>query len=155
MLDIPDLVWHFDLDLNMVTCLWYTHVPNSGSLSCLWKCKEHPCTFSPHLGLCRALGIPDCGLVYWSWFWYGDWSLTYRWSKFWLCILILKVQRTSKSFKSGTGALEDAGSSWLGFVMLILILIWWLVFGTPIFQILALCLDFECAKNIYVLKVLI
>ena len=26
-------VWHLDLDLDMVTGLWYTHVPNLGSLS--------------------------------------------------------------------------------------------------------------------------
>merc|ERR1712081_81577 len=39
--------------------------------------------------------------------------------------------------------------------MLILIWIWLLVFGTPIFQILALYLDFEGAKNIHVLQVLI
>merc|ERR1711954_362647 len=33
--------------------------------------------------------------------------------------------------------------------------IWSLVFDTPMSQILALCLDFEIAKNIYVLLVLI
>ena len=33
--------------------------------------------------------------------------------------------------------------------------IWWLVFNTPIFQILALYLDFEGAKNIHVLQVFI
>ena len=26
-------VWHLDLDLDMVTGLWYTHIPNFGSLS--------------------------------------------------------------------------------------------------------------------------
>ena len=26
-------VWHLDLDLDMVTGLWYSHVPNCGSLS--------------------------------------------------------------------------------------------------------------------------
>ena len=36
-------VWHFDLDLDMITGLWYTHDPNSGSLSWFWRCKEHPC----------------------------------------------------------------------------------------------------------------
>ena len=56
------------------------------------------------------------------------------------------------SFKSSFGALEDAGGSWLGFGILILIWIWSLVFGTHIFQILALYLDFEGAKNIHVLK---
>ena len=38
---------------------------------------------------------------------------------------------------------------------MILICIWSLVFGTPIFLIMALYLDFEGAKNIHVLKVLI
>ena len=36
-----------------------------------------------------------------------------------------------------------------------MIWIWTLVFGSPIFQILALYLDFEGAKNIHVLEVLI
>ena len=26
-------VWHPDIDLDMVTGLWYTHIPNFGSLS--------------------------------------------------------------------------------------------------------------------------
>ena len=53
-------------------------------------------------------------------------------------------------FKSSFGALEDAGGSWLGFGILILIWIWSLVFDTPMIQILALYLDFKYAKNIYV-----
>ena len=71
------------------------------------------------------------------------------------CILILKVQRTSLSFKSSFGVLDDTGCSWLRFGILILIWIWSLVFITPIFWILALYLDFEGAKNIHVFKVLI
>ena len=85
------------------------------------------------------------------WFGYGHWSLIYLWSKFWISILILKVQRTSMSFKSSFGALEDAGGSWLGFGILILIWIWSLVFDIPMNQILALYLDFKGAKNINVL----
>ena len=140
----------------------------------------------------------------WSWFGYVHWSFTHPWSEYWLSILILKVQRTSMSFKSSFkaledaegswmgfgililiwiwslafdipmlgilalylvlkvqrtymsfkssfGALEEAGGSWLGFGILILIWIWSLVFDTLIFQILALYLDFEGAKNIHVL----
>ena len=49
-------------------------------------------------------------------------------------------------------ALEDAGGSGLGFVILILILIESLVFDTPMFRILVLYLDFESAKNIHVLS---
>ena len=43
----------------------------------------------------------------------------------------------------------------MGFGILILILMWLVVFGTPKFQIVALYLDFDSAKNIDVLKVLI
>ena len=59
------------------------------------------------------------------------------------------------SFKSCFWALEDAGVSLMGVCILILILIWLLVFDTSIIQILALYLDFEGAKNIHVLYVLI
>ena len=68
-------VWHPDIDFNMVTGLWYTHMPNFGSLSSFWRCKEHPCPFSSHLGLWRTLEIPDWSLASWSWFGYGHWSL--------------------------------------------------------------------------------
>ena len=55
------------------------------------------------------------------------------------------------SFKSWFWALEDAGGSWLVFGILILICVWSLILDTPMFQILALYLDFEGAKNIHVL----
>ena len=100
------------------------------------------------------LDVPDWGLASWSWFGYGHWSLMYPWSKFWLSILILKMQRTSMSFKSSFEALEDAGDSWLGFHILILIWILSVVFDIPLIQILALYLNFEGAKNIHVLKIL-
>ena len=68
----------------------------------------------------------------------------------WFFNMILKVQRTSMSFKSSFWALGDAGGSLLGFG--ILILIWMsLDFDTSMIQILALYLDFEGAKNIHVL----
>ena len=67
-------VWHPDIDLDMVTGLWYTHIPNFGSLSWFWRCKEHPCPLSPHSGLWRMLEVPDWGLASWSWFGYGHWS---------------------------------------------------------------------------------
>ena len=76
-------------------------------------------------------------------------------SKFWLSILILKVQRTSMSFKSSFLDLEDAGGSWLGFGIFILIWIWSLALKTNIIQIWALYLDFEGTKTINVLEVLI
>ena len=142
-------VWHPDIDLDMVTGLWYTHILNFGSLSWFWRCKEHPCPLSHHLGLWRMPEVPDWGLATWSWFGYDQWSLTHPYSEFWLSSLILKVQRTSMSFKSWFGALEDAGGSWLGFGILILIWIWSLVFGTPMIQISALYLV-EDTRNIHV-----
>ena len=53
--------------------------------------------------------------------------------------------------KSWLGALVDAEDSWLGFGILNFICIWSLVVDRPMFIILALYLDFEGAKNIYVL----
>ena len=120
-------VWHLDLDLNMVTGLWHTHGPNFGSLSWFWRCIEHPCPLSPHLGLWRMLEVPDWGLASLSWFGYGHWSLIHPWSKVGLCFLIAMVQRPFMSFKSSFGALQDAGGSWLGFHILILI---WIGSGT-------------------------
>ena len=52
------------------------------------------------------------------------------------------------SLESWFWALEDAGGSWLGFSILILIWIWSLVFDIPMIRSLALYLDFEGAKNI-------
>ena len=144
-------VWHLDLDSDIITCLWYTHAPNFSSPSLFWRCKEHPCPLSPHLGLLRTLEVPDWVIASWSWIGYCHLPLIYPWTKFWLSILILKVQRTSMSFKSSFGALEDTRGSWLWFSILILIWIWSLVFDTPLIWILALSLDFEDAKNINVL----
>ena len=144
-------VWNPDIELDLVTGLWYTHIPNFGSLSWFWRCKEHPCPLGPDLGLWRTLEVPDWGLASWSWFGYGHWSLIYPWSKFWLSISILKVQRTSMSFKSSFWTLEDDGGSWLYFGSLILILIWSLVHDTTMIQMLALYLDFEGPQNIHVL----
>ena len=71
------------------------------------------------------------------------------------CILNLKVQITSLSFKSWFGALEDTRGSWMGFGILILIQILSLIFNTTMFLILALSLDFEGTKNIHILEALI
>ena len=144
-------VWHLDLNLDMDTCLWYTHVPNFGSLSWFWRCKEHPCPLCSHLGLWRTLEVPDWGLASWSLFQYGWWSLIYSCSIFWHSILILNVQGTSMYFKSWCWDLEDAGGSWLGSGILTLIWIWSMVFYTAKIWIWALYLDFEGAKNIHVL----
>ena len=66
-------------------------------------------------------------------------------SWFWRC----------NKYSSPSWALEDILGYWLGFGILILILILSLVFDTLMIQILALYLDFEGAKNIHVLYVLI
>ena len=53
------------------------------------------------------------------------------------------------------GLLDDAGGSGRGFSIFILTWMWLVVFEAPLFPILALYLDFECANNIHVLYVLI
>ena len=183
----------------MVIGLWYIHDPNLGSLTWFWRCKEHPCPLSPHLGLWMLLEVPNSGFASWSWFgyglWYthdpnfgsiswflrfkehprplspplglwrtlevpywdlvyrcrfgyGNWSLIHLWSKFWLSVLILKVQRTSISFKSSFGAFEDPGGSWMGFDIMIVIWIGCLIQTWSKFW---LFLEFEGTKNIHVL----
>ena len=59
------------------------------------------------------------------------------------------------SSKSRFGAFDDIRDSQLGFGILILNWILSGVFDITMFQILALYLHFECAKNIHVLLVLI
>ena len=121
----------------------------------IWILKvQRTCPLSPDLGLWWGLEVPDWGLASWSWLEYGHWSLIDQWSRFLLSKLILKVQRTSMSFKSCFRALEDTEGSWPGFSIFIMIWIWSLVFYTTMIQILALYLDFEGAKNIHVLNVL-
>ena len=61
-------VWHLDLDLDIVTVLWYTHALNFGSLSWFWRYKVHPCLLSPDFGLWKMLEDPDWGSASWSWF---------------------------------------------------------------------------------------
>ena len=138
----------------MVTGLWYIHIQNFVSLSLFWRCK-HPGPLSPDLRVWWWLEVPDWNLAYQSWIWYGQWSLIHPCSKFWLSILIVKVQRTFMSFKSWFRALESAEGSWVGFDIMILIWIWSLVFDTPMIQILTLYLNFKGAKNIHVLQVII
>ena len=116
------VVWHRDLDLDMVTGLWYTHLPNLGSLSWFWRWKEHSCPLSPHFGLWRTLEVPD-----------GEGA------------------KNIHVFKFSFGALEDARVSWLGFGILILIWIWSLVFDTPMIWIWAPYLHIKGAKIIHVL----
>ena len=144
-------VWHPDNDLDMVSGPWYTNILNFGYLSWFLRCKEHPCPLSPLLGLWRTLEVPYWSLASWYWFGYGHLSLIQTCSKIWLSILILKVQRTSMSVKSSFETLKDAGGSWVGFGIVILIWIWSLVYDIPMIWIFALYLDFEGAKNIHVL----
>ena len=103
--------------------------------------------------LWRIISVPDYGLASWSWFGYGQWSFIHSWSKFWFSVLVFKEHRTSMSFQSLFRAFGDAADSLVGFGILILIWIWSLVFYTTIYQILALNLGFEGAKNIHVHQV--
>ena len=52
-------VWHLDLDLDMVTDLWYTHILIFGSLYWFWRYKKHSSPSSSDLGLWRTLKVPD------------------------------------------------------------------------------------------------
>ena len=52
-------VWHPDIDLDMVTGLWYTLDPNFGSLSWSWRCKENICPLGPHWRFWGMLEVPD------------------------------------------------------------------------------------------------
>ena len=143
-------VWHLDVDFDMVTGLWYTHIPNFGSLFWIWRCKEHPCLLSPHLGLWRTLEVPDWGLASWYWFGYGHWSLVLHMpnfgslSWFWRC----KEHPCPLSPHLGlwrTLEVPDWGfTSWSWFWYCH----WYLLLMSGI---LCLYLDFESAKNIHVL----
>ena len=139
------------IDLDMVAGFWHTHDPNLGSLSWFWRCKEHPCPSSPHLGLWRMLEVPDWGSASWHWFGYGHWSLVHTHSQFWLSLFDFESAKNIHVLKSSFWALEDTGDSWPGLGIFIWIWIWSLVFDTPMFQITALYFDFESAKNIHVL----
>ena len=111
--------------------------------------------FKSGFWLWKTLEVPDWNLASWSCFGYGHWSLIHPWSKILISIMILKVQTTSMYLMSWFWALEDARSSWLEFGILILIWIWSLGFDTPKFWSLAPYINFEGAKNIHVLKVLL
>ena len=126
----------------MVAGLWYTNDPKLGSLSWFWRCKDHPFPLSPNWGLWRILEVPDWGLAFWSWLGYGDLSLNQGYSKFWIPILILKMQKHPRSLGPHV-ALKDDGDSWLGFDSWILIWILSLVCDTSMIQVLALYLQFE------------
>ena len=55
-------VLHLDLDFEMVSDLLYTHAPNYSS-SLVFRCKEHPCPSSPHLGSWKMPEVPNWGLA--------------------------------------------------------------------------------------------
>ena len=109
-------VWHLDLDLNMYTSLWYPYIPNT-------SLKVHRTTVSFKSYLLTLMGAGG------SWLGFGIliliqiWSLALGTQMFRILVLylILKVQRTSMSFKSWFVALDDAGGSLLGLGIVILI----------------------------------
>ena len=141
-------VWDLDHDLDVVTVLWYTHIPNSGSLSWFCRCKAISCLLSPDLELWRML---EAGV------WHLHLNLEMVTCLWVWCTLVLNLGSLSSFWrckehlcplKSWLGALEDAGGSWLGLGIIFLIWIWLLIFDTPMYWILALYLDFEGTKNI-------
>ena len=136
----------------MVTSLWYTQVYNLDFLSLFWRRKEYPHPLSPDYGgLLKMVEVPDWGLASGFWLGYGHWSLVHPCSKFWLPILILKMQRTSMSFKFLFPALEDAGGYRFGFCILVLIWILSLFLDRFTFWILTVYHGFEGVKDIHVL----
>ena len=141
-------VWHLYLDLDMAISVWYNPDPNFGSLSWFWRCKEHLCPLSPALWLWRMLEVPDWSLAFWAWFEKGHWSLIHPCLEFQITILNMKMQRTSMSFKSWFGDFEDAGGSWSGFGILIMIWICSLVFDTTMIWILALYLELKVQRTL-------
>ena len=149
ILDVPDWGLHVDLDLKHVIGLRFTHNLNFGPLSNCESANDIHVFLVLNLRLWRLLEVYDPDLVSCSWLFPCFWYINS--SKFWLSILIFKVQRTYMSFRSWFGALVGAGCSWLGFRIMVLTWIWSLVFATPIFWILALYLDFDVSKNIHVL----
>ena len=152
MLEAPD--WGFASWSWFGYCHWSLVNP---LLKCLLsililKVQKHPCPSSPVFGFgwrflagCWDLSL-DLDIT--TGLWYSHFFTFYA------CILTLKVKRSTMSLMSRVGALEDAGDSWLGFGILVLIWIWSLVFDISMLGLLALYLDFEGAQNIHVLYVL-
>ena len=133
MLDVHD--W----GLQSYSWFWYGRFSLIFTCSEFWlsililKVQRTSMSFRSWLGLWRTLYVPDWGFGSWSWFGYGHWSLVHPWYIFWIPILILKVQRTSMSFKSWYGSLKDAGGYWLGFGILIMIWIYYrILFGSSL-----------------------
>ena len=122
-LEVPNWGFVFHLDFYLATGLWYNYVQKIFS-SLFLRCKIIHVLLSTDMGFWRTLEVLDWGLGCWSWLRFNHWYLIHPCSKFWLSLEILKVQRTSMSFKSWFRAFEDAGGSWLGFGILILIWIW-------------------------------
>ena len=90
MLEVPDwglasLSWFIYCYLSHVRC------SNFCSLYWFWRCKDHPCPLSPHLGLWRMLEVPDWCLATFSWFGYCPLSYV-PCSKFWPSILIWRCK---------------------------------------------------------------
>ena len=140
------VIWHLDLDLDRVNGLWYTHSEFWLFILILKVSRS----FQFWRGASEVSGGSWLGFGILILIWI--WSLVFDTAMVWmLALLIFNVQRKSMSFKSAFGALEVFRGSCL--VIWSLILIWResLVFDTPMFQILALFLDFEGERNIHVL----
>ena len=136
---------------------WYGHLSSIHPFSEFWfsilllKVKRTSMYLKSWFGAFGDTGGSwlGVGIIILIWIW--SLVLKYPCSEFWRSVWSFKLQRTSMSFKAWFGALEDAGGSWPRFGILILLWIWSLVCDTPMFQILALYVDFEAARNIHVL----
>ena len=130
-------VWHLDLDFYRV---FDTPIFWIGAL--FWRCKEHPMFFTSLFGALTGAGG--------SWLGFCLFIATPT-LQFLALYFHFEGAKKIKSLKSWFGALMGAGGSQFRLCILILNLIWWLVFDTPIFKFSALYLHFEGAKNIHVL----
>ena len=77
-----------------------------------------------------------------SWIWLGYQSFIHPLSKIWLSIFILKIQRSSMSFKFKFGTLEDARAYWPGLES-------WSLFGYGHWSLIHPCSKFwRCMEHV-------
>ena len=127
----------FHLYVDLIPFIWFFPIIALTITKIIFKMP-----FDSWLQLWRRLKVLESGLASWSWLWLPTFSL--------------KMHRWSMSFKSWLGALEDAGGFWMFFFVILDLdldigtCLWY----SPVSHFV-LYLDFEGAKNINVLEVLI
>ena len=130
-------------DGGLASWSWFIYVQNIGCLHWIWSCKEHSYPVSPDLSfwghwrsMTRVHNL-DLDLHIVTGLWYSHVQILGIYLDF-------EGERTSMSFKS-----------WLGLWRQLEVHDWSLVFDLPLFESLALYIDFEVEKDIHVLEVLI